>query len=375
MPLERLRSAAERRGFWRKKLAPYNRPVLKSSLRVLRAQPLPETPPPVPLPPPEEARERLSARFIDPRTLASFVLVIGLIAFALTRARLDYGHTLSVIRQVHPLLYAAAFAAFYLSFAVRAVRWRLLLANSGEDGPLPGLWRVLMVAWFANCLLPAKMGDLYRAHVLRRMYPISGSKGLGTVVTERFIDFGVLMAMLLGSGLIAFRSRVPRVFVPALAAGVVLALANVGILLIARFSRGQLTRFLPAALAGRLRRFKAGLLDSLGPAASLATLLAMTAAVWLLESARLFLVVHALPLHFTVSLPQVIFIALVASLLTTIPALPGGLILVEGGIVAVLAFFGMNPSAALSVALLDRFVSYWSVIAVGLVVFLLQRRT
>ncbi len=375
MPLERLRLAAERKGFWRKQLSAYNGPVLKSSLHILRAQPLPESPPPVAPPPLEEAPERLGARFTDPRTLLSFVLVAGLIAFALTRARLDYGHTLSVIRQVNPVLYAAAFAAFYLSFAVRAVRWRLLLANAGERGPLPGLWRVLMLAWFANCLLPAKMGDFYRAHVLRRTYPISGSKGLGTVFTERFIDFGLLMAMLVGSGLIAFRSSVPRAFVPALIAGVLLALANVGILLIARFSRGRLTRFLPAAVAGRIRRFTAGLVDSLGPAASLATLLGMTVAVWLLESARLYLVVQALPLHFAVSPPQVIFIALVASLLTTIPALPGGLILVEGGIVAVLAFFGMNPSAGLSVALLDRFVSYWSVIGVGLVVFLLRRRT
>jgi uncharacterized protein (TIRG00374 family) len=68
------------------------------------------------------------------------------------------------------------------------------------------------------------------------------------------------------------------------------------------------------------------------------------------------------------------FIALVASLLTTIPALPGGLVLVEGGIIAVLVFFGLTASQALSVAILDRLISYWSLIAVGLVVFLLSHR-
>ncbi len=68
------------------------------------------------------------------------------------------------------------------------------------------------------------------------------------------------------------------------------------------------------------------------------------------------------------------FIALVASLLTTIPALPGGLVLVEGGIIAVLVFFGLSASQALSVAILDRLISYWSLIAVGLAVFLLSHR-
>ena len=50
------------------------------------------------------------------------------------------------------------------------------------------------------------------------------------------------------------------------------------------------------------------------------------------------------------------------------------LVLVEGGIIAVLVFFGLTASQALSVAILDRLISYWSLIAVGLVVFLLSHR-
>jgi uncharacterized membrane protein YbhN (UPF0104 family) len=49
-------------------------------------------------------------------------------------------------------------------------------------------------------------------------------------------------------------------------------------------------------------------------------------------------------------------------------------VLVEGGIIAVLVFFGLTASQALSVAILDRLISYWSLIAVGLVVFLLSHR-
>jgi uncharacterized protein (TIRG00374 family) len=317
-----------------------------------------------------ESRERLGARFTDPRTLISFGLVAVIVAIALSRTHFDYRQTLDVARQINLLLYAAAFAAFYLSFGVRAVRWRLLLANAGENSHLPGILRIVMVSWFANCLLPAKMGDFYRAYLLRQTHPISGSKAFGTIVTERFLDFLVLMGLLIASGLISFHNHVPQAFVPALLTGLVIAMGMVAGLLVARLSDGRITRLLPASVAARVAHFREGLIDSLG---NLPTLFGLTLLVWLLESTRLYLVLQALPLHFSISLPQVIFIALVASLLTTIPALPGGLVLVEGGIVAVLVFFGLNPNAALSVALLDRFISYWSLIGVGLAVFLFSR--
>ncbi len=346
--------------------------MLPASLRLHRAQALPREPLPGARGPSPPAPNPLRARMTDPRTLLPLALVGLVIGLALTRTRFDLGQTFGVMRQTRPLPYAAAFVAFYLSVAIRGVRWRLLLANAGERLGLGRVLGMLMLAWLTNCLLPAKMGDLYRAYLLRR-YPISASKGLGTIFTERVLDFLVLMALLIVTGLISFHNHVPRVFLPVLLTGVAVSVAMVAALLLARFSDGLLPRLVvPAGAALRVRRFREGLLDSLG---NLPALLLLTALVWSLESTRLYLVLQALPLHFTVSVPQVMFIALVAALLTTIPALPGGLILVEGGIVAVLAFFGLNPSAGLSVALLDRFVSYWSIIGVGLTVFVFSRKT
>ena len=62
---------------------------------------------------------------------------------------------------------------------------------------------------------------------------------------------------------------------------------------------------------------------------------------------------------------KVSLVALVGSALTGVPGLPGGVALVEGGIVAVLIYFGLSTAAALSVALLDRAINYWSVLVLG----------
>lgn len=324
--------------------------------------------------PPEAAapRSALLDRLLDIRTLISFGILAVVLFVVLTHVQLDYGASLRAIRQTNLPIYALAIAAFYFSFVVRTVRWEILLRNTGESNRFGGLFHIIILAWFANCVLPAKMGDFYRAYLLREKTDVSGSKALGTIFSERALDFLVLMSLLVVSGLVSFRATVPQRFLPAFIVGLAIAAGLIAGLVVIRYSEGRFSRYIPERLRERAQRFKHGLLSAF--AARVPLLLALTVLVWMAESARLFLVVQALPLHISLSLAQIMFIALVASLLTTIPALPGGLVLVEGGIIAVLVFFGLSGSQALSVAILDRLISYWSLIAVGLVVFLLSHR-
>ena len=324
--------------------------------------------------PPEAAvtRSALRERLLDVRTLISFGILAVVLLVVLTHVQLDYGASLRAISQTNLATYALAIGAFYFSFVIRTIRWEVLLRNTGESNRFGELFHIVILAWFANCVLPAKMGDFYRAYLLRQQTEVSGSKGLGTIFSERALDFLVLMSLLVISGLISFRATVPHRFVLAFLVGMLICAGLIAGLLVIRYSEGRFSRFLPERLRERAARFKHGLLSAF--AGRLPLLLALTVMVWMAESARLFLVVQALPLHISLSLAQVVFIALVASLLTTIPALPGGLVLVEGGIIAVLAFFGLSPENAFSVAILDRLISYWSLIGVGLVVFLFSHR-
>ena len=121
----------------------------------------------------------LRDRFLDPRTLISFGILAVVLVVVLTHVQLDYGESLRAIGQTNLLLYAVAFIAFYLSFVVRAIRWEILLRNTGESNRFGELFHIIILAWFANCVLPAKMGDFYRAYLLRQQTEVSGSKGLG----------------------------------------------------------------------------------------------------------------------------------------------------------------------------------------------------
>ncbi|TMD20467.1 MAG: flippase-like domain-containing protein, partial [Chloroflexi bacterium] len=179
---------------------------------------------PAAVPPPAVvSRSALKDRLLDPRTLISFGILAVVLFVVLTHVQFDYGASLRAISQVNLSIYALAFAAFYFSFVVRTVRWEILLRNTGESNRFGELFHIVILAWFANCVLPAKMGDFYRAYLLRQQTDVSASKGLGTIFSERALDFLVLMSLLVVSGLISFRASVPERFVPAFIVGLVIA--------------------------------------------------------------------------------------------------------------------------------------------------------
>jgi len=67
--------------------------------------------------------------------------------------------------------------------------------------------------------------------------------------------------------------------------------------------------------------------------------------------------------------------ALMASLLTTLPITPAGLGVVETAIIVVLKWVDVTPSLATSVAVLDRLITYWSLILIGLILYIKRFRS
>ena len=308
------------------------------------------------------------ARIFTRRTVVSLMAVAVILALALWRAPIDWGDAWSRIRHANPGLYLAAIVVYYSSFLVRTWRWKLLLRNAGEDRPTMALLPILMVSFFVNCVVPAKMGDIYRAYLARLRQRVVAALALGTIIAERLLDLVVLMTLLLVAGAVVFHDRAPSVLIPYVIAGVAICAAGIGAIAVMRAGRGQrLLRLLPEAVFHRYESFRMGTVDSFK---NLKVLLPLTVLVWAMEGGRLGLVVYALGDGSSLGVAQLLLIALVAALLTTVPFLPGGLGLVEAGMVGVLVSVGgLGRSAAVSIALLDRSISYGTVVAVGAVVF------
>lgn len=320
-------------------------------------------------PPDEAIPERevsLARRLLNARTIGSIVFGLVLV-FLLFRVilKVDFGRTFELMGTANLGMLLAGLFAYYLTFPLRSLRWTLILRRVGTTVPYRAATEILFLSWFVNCVVPAKLGDLYRAYLLRGNYGASVSRTVGTIFIERVTDIIVIFALALAAGFWSFRGRNnPRVDALFLA-GFIFAVVLVLLVVALRYQGRQLARILPERVAEFYERFHEGSTGALTPRVLL-PVGAITVMVWLLEGARVYFVIHALALpDMDLGISSSIFVALAASLLTAIPLTPAGIGFVQAGIVGALTLYGVPKEAGTAVALTDFVLSTLSVIVIG----------
>jgi uncharacterized membrane protein YbhN (UPF0104 family) len=97
--------------------------------------------------------------------------------------------------------FAAAEAILAAGLILSALRWKILLRAAGVSLPFRSAVRLYFVSFFFNFLLPTSVGgDVVRAVGASRAAPISVIAG--TILVERFLGFGCLLAIGLGASLV-----------------------------------------------------------------------------------------------------------------------------------------------------------------------------
>jgi len=82
----------------------------------------------------------------------------------------------------------------YLSFFLRAVRWRIILESSRNIS----IWRAyhpMMIGFMINCVLPGRLGEIARPVILQKKESVPFTTGLATVAAERVFDVCLLIVL------------------------------------------------------------------------------------------------------------------------------------------------------------------------------------
>jgi uncharacterized protein (TIRG00374 family) len=328
----------------------------------------------------------LAKRFLNIRTLLSFVIGLAILGFVLSRVDVNVTEIRARLAQTNLPLFLAAAVLYYATFPIRALRWQQLLKNVGyakgnEDGTrLPSVWglaEIVLLSWFANCIVPAKLGDVYRAYLLKSNAGVSFSKTFGTILAERIIDMLLLFVLLAIAVLVAFSGTLPPAILSIMEVGLALVVLVVAGLFVMRNLSTVISRFVPKRFRGHYVLFEEG---TLGAFRAMPLVLTYSVLGWAIEAGRLYLVCLSLGLT-GLAPPIVLFVALASALLTTLPITPAGLGFVESAIVGILllaASWGLAPgvdeNVAASVAILDRVISYWSLVLIGIVFYFVTRK-
>jgi uncharacterized protein (TIRG00374 family) len=315
----------------------------------------------------------LARRLRQPRTIISLVLpLILLILFVRSLPGFHLEELPDKILGANRLVLFLAFGIFYVGFPLRGLRWAILVRRTGFPLRVRDATEIIFLSWLVNCLVPAKLGDIYRAYLLKINSTVSLSRTFGTVFIERILDLFAIVTLGLAAGFVSFRNGLPGEVQIVFGAGIVfVVLLAAGLLTMRNFGRRIMTALpIPHRIVEFYDRFEEGVFASVGLRA-LPGLVVLTGLIWATEATRLYLVVQALGLpdvHLGIS--GAFFIALSASLLTAIPITPAGLGFVEGAVVGLLTIvYGVPQTEALAITIVDRTISVLTIIALGTVAY------
>lgn len=258
------------------------------------------------------------------------------------------------------------------NYLLRFWRWQIYLKHLGQSIP-PKLSFGLYFLTYVMVITPGKIGEVFKAGILKDRFGVPLSTGLPIVLAERIYDFlGVLILAALGT-----------FFWPGSLTGMTTGLivaAAIPFFLILFQNRSIRSRLLAKVSSSKLlARHKIGLDESMDSLSKLLGVkqaifsLILTTFAWFLECLELWVACKGL--EKMISIPESIFVYAAGTLVGSIMFLPGGLGGTEGTIIYLLQSLQYSGATAAAVALVVRLATLWLAVIVGLVAYLAFKKS
>lgn len=258
-----------------------------------------------------------------------------------------------------------------LNYAIRFLKWHYYMGQLEVDIT----WRdslLVFLSGFAMVVTPGKVGEFFKAYMVRQVADVSIARVMPTVVCERLTD-GLAMLGLASAGVLLFGYGWEPLMPIAVLALVVILVAQYRPL-----ATAILTAFERLPVVGKrvvhLHAFYDGAATLL-TFRSLVLAVAMGLVSWGGECLAFYLVLVGLGVAGSSLLVAAFFVLAVSTLVGSASLLPGGLGVADGSITALLlAITTVARDEAVAATLLIRFCTLWFGVSIGLVTLAIFRR-
>jgi len=299
-------------------------------------------------------------------TYLSIAIAVVILVFAATMVNLrEIWHEIASCDKRWVLLGALAHYATYL---VRGSRWRRCLihlpvaAGSGRFGLLVFFYN------FVDNLVPAKLGDIYAAHLARINFKIRRSAALGSIVFLRMIDAWIILLLATVASWILFASQLPAAVLWSLVGGAIIAVGSTAIMLVFFVFKKRLPAWIPVKIQQMIQSFHTGMWPRPKEFFPIAVL---TMAIWTLEIVWILSLIRAFGLH--AGSAEAVFLTMIPLLASAFPFTPSGAGVVEITLFSCLRVLGISSPVAGSITVVNRFIDYWLHIALGVLTWSIRR--
>jgi len=153
----------------------------------------------------------------------------------------------AAIASANPIFIVAAMSVYAVNLSLRAWRWQIILRPVAVIS-YSAVARALLVGYGLNTIMPARLGELFRAEFVNIKFGLSRASTLSSIVVERLFD-GLTVVGCLGFGLLLGTKQNPAALIDV----VLIGGALLGVIFLAAYTwrdRGHpaLLRARPACL-------------------------------------------------------------------------------------------------------------------------------
>ena len=299
-------------------------------------------------------------------------IIISLLALFFALKNVDISSLADSVFSASPAWMAVVLVSYMVHYWLKAMRWCNLLepvykARTAEAYP------VMMTGFFANNFLPAHLGEFVRMYVGSKLFQVSKTEVLATIVLERVLDFSVI-ALMFGAALIAGSAISQQLIY----AGYMLVAATVLVWVVLfvslRYEQPVLNfirwvlKPVPVSIGERIVNTFLLVMSAMHSMKSLrlvvrSTLLSLLQ--WLLVGLAVFAALRSVGVEINMAAAVVTLAATV--LAVSLPAAPGFFGTIQLAFVLALLPYGVSESDALAGSVIFHIVSYSYVMISGVV--------
>jgi glycosyltransferase 2 family protein len=295
-------------------------------------------------------------------------VMLSFIFLAVLATQVDWRSVLREIQTCNKFFVLLGALCHYFTYPLRGLRWKHCMAHLPTKGSALEFTKVVFFYNFVDNIAPAKLGDLYGAHLARINFNVSRSEAIGSIFFQRTLDAWILLSLALLSSWLLLSAQLPSSVLWALIGGVVIALGSTLLMLTFFLLDKSIPRWIPERIIALIRAFRNGMWPSTG---QMPPILAYTFAIWTLEVLWIYFLIYGFDMALTPS--KTVFLTVIPLLASAFPFTPAGVGVVELTMFSCLRLVGAASPLASSITLLNRFLDYWLHIGLGILMWLFRK--
>ncbi len=285
-------------------------------------------------------------------------LVIGVIFLWLVLRQTSWNQVQDILFKIDLRWVIAAVTFYSTSIMLRVFRWRGILAHV-KVLPFGSVATALLVGYAVNNILPARLGELFRADFTGRFYQVSRSSVVGTIFVERVLDgFVVVASLVLGQLFLAEQHILKSLTIVGAA---LFTSVFVALLILSKTSTLDIVSRWPT-LSVKLRNFSKGL--GIISSRSLVQTVAFSLMVWGFEGYALWCILNSVQVF--VGWVQILSILGVVTLSTLLPSAPGFVGTYQYAFAFAVGLFGYEGARGVAAATVAQIFLLGSLTIVGI---------